>query len=182
MAGVRYFRGAEVFDFDADLVNNAFGDDQVNELFYDIEVENHLIGFQLGGRLEYYLSSRFSLQAASKFGIYGNHIRQEQILWGGNGPAQIAAGSPLGNAGLSYVSDSTKNDVAFLGELAVGCAYDLTGHWRLTGGYRAVSLAGVAVPTGQIPQRFDDLVAVDQINSSDDLILHGAYGGLQFAW
>ncbi len=89
----------ENFDLDSDVANHAFGDDLVNELFYDINVDNHLVGFQVGGQFNSCLTTRMWLQAGSKFGVYGNHIRHRQSLWGGNGSALISATSPLGYAG-----------------------------------------------------------------------------------
>jgi hypothetical protein len=182
LAGVRYMQVKELIDFDADVANDAFGDDMVNELFYGIEMENHLVGLQAGGQLDYCLANRLSLNVGSKLGIYGNHIKHRQSLWGGAGNAVISAASPLGFAGSAYGSDTSKNHVAFIGELVTGLSYDLNACWRVSGGYRAVVLSGVALPTGQIPTRFDDLAAVDDINSSDCLVLHGAYAGLEFNW
>lgn len=182
LAGVRYMELNEGFDFDTDVANNAFGDDLVNELFYDINVENHLVGFQIGGQLDYCLTQRLSLNVGSKVGIGGNHIRHRQSLWGGNGSAVISAASPLGYVGSAYSSYTTKDDVAMLAELIVGMDIDLTRCWQLNIGYRAVGLSGVALATGQIPLRFDDLAAVDRIDSNDSLILHGAFAGLEYNW
>ena len=90
--------------------------------------------------------------------------------------------APLGYAGSAYGSDSSKEDIAFTGELMVGLSYDLTPLWRLVGGYRAVAITGVGLPLGQIPTRFDDLAAVDRIDSGDSLLLHGAEAGLECNW
>jgi len=182
LAGARYMQLSELFDLDTDVANNAFGDDIANELFYDISVDNYLVGFQIGGRLDYCVTERLSFEFGSKAGVFGNHINHRQSLWGGNGSALIAAGSPLGYAGSAYSSDSSKDDVAFLAELMPGISCQLTSRWRIGVGYRVVALSGVAVPSGQIPHRFDNLAAVNNVNSTDTLVLHGATASLEFNW
>ncbi len=64
----------------------------------------------------------------------------------------------------------------------MGLSYCITPAWSLTGGYRVVAVSGAALPTDQIPTRFDDLAAVDNINSNHSLILHGSFAGLAYNW
>ena len=182
LVGARYMQINELLDLDTDVANNAFGDDIVNELFYDINVDNYLIGFQVGGQYDRRLTERVSFEVGSKIGLFGNHINHRQTLWGGNGSALISATSPLGYGGSAYSSNRSKDDVSFLAELMFGVTYDVSRCWQLNMGYRAVAITGVALPSGQIPLRFDDLAAVNDINTGDSLVLHGAYAGVGFNW
>jgi hypothetical protein len=179
LTGVRYMQIEEGLDIDADAANNAFGDDIVNELFYDIQVRNSLVGYQIGGQFDYCLTNRLSLQIGSKLGVFGNRMKQRQTVWGGNGSAIISATSPLGYGGSAYSASSTESDVAFVGELQAGLSVCLTKHWSLAGGYRAVALSGIATPGNQIAYRFDDLQSARQIHSNGSMVLHGAYAGLE---
>ena len=83
---------------------------------------------------------------------------------------------------------ASKDDVAFLGELRLGGAYTLRHNsggrpiWRLYGGYRAVALTGVALPTNQIPADFSDVVGVANIKSNGSMILHGLQAGVELAY
>lgn len=178
LAGVRYLGFDDAMSFASDYTNVAFGDDTFNELDYDIDVENHLLGLQIGGRVEHYLWGALSAHAGTKLGVYNNHMRHRQFIYGGNGFATIDG------TGEAYNTFDSSNDVAFLGEFFAGLSYDLGSHWRLTSGYRALAVNGVALSTSQIAQdwEFTDLQRAAQIDSNDSLILHGGYMGVEFAW
>jgi hypothetical protein len=178
LGGVRFLTFDDSFSFATDYANDTFGDDPANELDYVIRAENNLIGFQLGGRMDYYIWHGLALNAGTKLGIYGNHIRHRQYIWGGNGFAYVDGTNEL------YNVHSSKDDVAFLGELQAGLSYDLGACWRVTGGYRAIIASGVALSTSQIPREneYASKAAVGRIDSADSLVLHGAYLGVEYNW
>lgn len=179
LAGARYFRAAEDLEFFSDDLNNIPGDDPANEMKLHTELDNHLVGFQLGCLFDYQFSNRLSGQVGSKVGIYNNHMRHVQSVTGGAGGALVAAGP---NAGQVYGLDTKKDDVAFLGELDAGLAYCVNSNWRLTGGYKVLGVSGYANPLKQLPRSFDNLGAAGLIQNDDSLILHGAYLGAEYCW
>ena len=176
-AGPRFFRFDEYFSyrstFDGTYVANP------RDVFYDIDVENNLIGFQLGGNVNYNLTCRWSLFTGTKLGIYNNHISHQSAIYGPSGVAMPNSG---GFAGTPYDIQSSKDDIAFLGEFNVGVGYQFSQHWRATVGYRVMGATGIALAPAQIPANFAYLPGVAQVDSDGSLILHGAFAGLEFCW
>ena len=95
-----------------------------NELFYDINVENHLIGFQLGGNMNYCVSCKWNVFWDSNFGLYNNHMTSYQRVYGELGPATWT------QSGEDATLRSNKDDVAFVGEMQIGGGYAFTCHWQ----------------------------------------------------
>lgn len=183
LGGVRYFEGDESFTLFSDLNNEIPGDDPTNELHYLNEVENHLVGFQFGGILDYCISPRFSAQLGTKFGIYNNHMRQVQAVAsgpGGGGGAVIGGAGP--DAGQPFGLINKKDDVAFLTELDAGVAYNINCNWRLSGGYKVLAISGYADSVNQIPYDWSSIRSVAVIQDNNSLILHGIYAGVEYAW
>ncbi|MCA9149991.1 MAG: BBP7 family outer membrane beta-barrel protein [Planctomycetales bacterium] len=178
LAGVRYLKLDDGLIFSADN-NTMLGDDPNNELHHIIDVKNHLVGFQIGGRADRCLGSRCSVHVGSKLGIYNNHITHFQRICGGNGNAYVT-GMPSEN----YYIDRSEDNISFVGELFAGAAYQATCNWRLTGGYRAVSACGVGLATSQFPREreFASVTRSGQVNAGDCLLLHGAYFGAEYNW
>ncbi len=178
LAGIRYLKFDDNFSLATDFTSDAFGDDPANELDYVIDVENNLLGFQVGGRMDYYVWGALSVNAGTTFGIYGNHMRHQQFIWGGNGFATVDG------TGDVYNVERTADDVAFLGDLFAGVSYDISACWRITCGYRAMVASGVALATSQIPREteFANMVYAPTLDSNDSLVLHGGYAGLEFNW
>ena len=77
-----------------------------------------------------------------------------------------------------------EDDIAYLGELRAGVGYKLSCRFRVVGGYRVVAASGVALPLDQIAygRQFASPTVFDNINNNGQLVLHGAYAGLEFAW
>ena len=177
LLGIRFFRSGDRLEYATDLTDGVLNTDN-DEMLYSIDVKNYLTGVQLGGRADYLLWRRCSVYADVKLGLYGNHISHRSLIGNGNGSAVVGPAATA-NAGRRFDIRSTKNDVALLGELRVGLDYQFTSTWRLTGGYRAVGLSGVALPTAQMPRNFADIDGVGQIDSTGSLIVHGFLAGLE---
>ena len=176
--GVRYFKfdeGLNIF-MDRDDRDDYSTD---YEIFHDIDMENNLVGVQLGTDINYCLTKCLHLDFGSKFGIYGNHATQYQRIFSPNAPAYVLPGTPQ-----DFTVRSEEDEVAFLGELRVGFGYRIGCHCRFTGGYRAVAASGVATALGQIRhgRTLGRLAKVADIETDDSLVLHGAYVGTEFAW
>jgi hypothetical protein len=179
LVGARYFRADDSFSLASDFTSEVFGDDPANEVSYTVDVDNHLAGFQIGGVLDCSFWQNFSGHVTTKFGVYNNHMTIYQVIQGGNGASAVINTGPF--AGQPFVVDDSKDDVAYLGELDAGLAYNLSCKWRVTGGYRVAALSSVALAPSQIGS-FADLASAADIDNHDSLVLHGAYAGLEFVW
>jgi hypothetical protein len=178
LAGVRYFNFNEHLIWGSVDPGLNFGDNGgVNEAYIVSDVENHLLGFQIGALIDYYFTKRVSVFAKPKVGVYGNHTKVDFDIYRGDGePGQSWF------SGEYYPVHSTKNDVALLAELELGARWDINCHWSVFASYRALAMTGVALSDEQIPFYVVDMQAIRDIDTSNSLILHGATLGVQFAY
>jgi hypothetical protein len=180
LAGIRYLRFNEDFEYASADASPFFGVDPANEAYYEIDVENHLWGLQLGGRGDWHWTPRFSVFTGAKFGLYGNYMEHHSRIYNVNGVAVVGPGNPL--AGQSFDIPSNKTVAAFIGEIDLGINYRFAPRWSAMLGYRAVAISGVAYATEQIPGNLADLPGVESIDNNANMILHGAYAGVTFGW
>jgi hypothetical protein len=166
LLGLRYFQYYDNLMYATSDDNETFEFD-AGEAYYGIAVDNHLIGGQIGARIDYNLGQAVSLYAMPKIGLYGNHITHDSRI------------NTLGDEALNV--HSSKNDVAFLAQLDLGVDFWLTDHWKFYGGYRAVAISGVANAEEQMSQVVS-VADISNIDSSGEVIVHGAFAGLQFYW
>lgn len=176
LAGVRYFKFRDRLLFAADTVDRVLTG-APEEVYYDIDVDNNLIGFQIGGQGEFCATDRLTLDLGTKLGLFGNRIDHFSRIGGAAGTAVINNGP---NLGRQFLVDNGKNDVAFLAEVNLGGRYCVTDCWTLTGGYRAVAITGVALPENQIYPDLRGIQDVELVDSNGSLILHGAYFGAEY--
>ncbi len=176
--GFRYFRFSEELQFAADTVDAVFTGDAA-EIYYDVDLVNHLIGWQIGGRGQFAITERLSTFADVKFGIFGNHIRHFSRIGGAAGDAVVNNGP---NVNRAFREDNYKNDVSLLGELELGLRYRLYSRWSLVGGYRAMTVSGVALPSDQIPSDLRGVNDLPFIASDGSIVLHGAFAGLEVTY
>jgi hypothetical protein len=185
--GVRYFRVDDMFSYDTEFAEysagagaydqaayNGFTYDNSNELCYDIDVKNQLVGPQVGWTTNYAIGCKWNLFCNSTFGIFNNHINSFQRMWSGGGGDVRFSGD-----GSNFAVNSSKDDVSFLGELRLGGSYDLNCHWRAVAAYRAVAITGLATSTAQIPNDFTNKEYVAIIDSDNSMIVHGVQVGTE---
>ncbi len=175
-AGVRYIRLDEGLRFAASTADATFGDDPT-DINYNIEMENHFVGGQIGCAANYQCRPRLSFFSDARLGVYNNHVRHFSRIHGTQGSAVVAAGLPY--AGQAFAVSSSKDDVAFVGELRLGMAFQVRPHWRLYGGWRAVAISGIALPTNQIPMNFGDIPGVRIVDTNGSMVLHGLQFGAE---
>ncbi len=142
LAGIRYLQFTEGFQYASADVDPVFGNNPDDEAFYDIDVQNKLWGFQLGGRADWSFTPRCSIYAGTKFGIYGNHMTQHSRIYNVAGTATVGPGNPLD--GSVFDISSSKDIASFVGEADLGLSYRFARHWRAMIGYRAVAISGLA--------------------------------------
>ncbi len=181
LAGFRYFQFSEDFLYSSDAADTVFTG-APEEVHYDIDIENHLIGFQLGGIADYCWSSRWNFRNSIKVGAYASHINHRSRIYGSAGTATINnINSPYN--GDDWLVSSAKNDVAFMAEWDTALTYQWTCNWRARMGYRAVAITGVAFAGEQIPtETYVDLGNVRIIDSNGSMILHGGYASLEYSY
>ncbi|MEO8497089.1 MAG: BBP7 family outer membrane beta-barrel protein, partial [Planctomycetota bacterium] len=178
LAGVRYFRFDERLLFASDANDTSISGEN-DELYYSIDIKNHLLGFQVGNEAQYCVTDRLTANLGTKLGIFGNQINHVSEIGGNLGTATINNG-PF--SGEEFWVSSSKKDVAFLGEVNLGLRYCFTRCWTGTIGYRAVAVTGVALPADQIYPDLRGINDVENIDSSRCLVLHGGYAGLGYNW
>lgn len=178
LVGVRYFRFDEYLSFASDA-NDLLITYENDEIFYNIDIENNLVGFQVGNEAQYCVSNKLTADFGIKLGLYNNRISHVSEIGGALGVATINNGPFLGQ---DYYVSSTKNDVAFLGEVNLGLRYCFNCNWTGTVGYRALAITGVALPTDQIYPDLRGINDVENIDSSRGLVLHGGYAGIEYNW
>lgn len=177
--------GIRWFQFDERLAYTTVGDTAAfplaTESFtYQSQVNNDLVGFQLGARNELCLTNRLRGFFGVTAGIFNNHIQTQQNFFDANGVGATLTDGP--STGREYDYSDEKNDVAILGELDMGVTYQLSQRARARFGYRTFGVAGVALAADQIPVDFRRTDRVQRANSNGSLLLHGGYAGMEFCF
>lgn len=178
LAGLRYFRFTDNLLYAAsldDTVINRGADD----LYYEVNTTNDLIGFQLGSRMDYCLGKRFNLYGTAKAGIYNNRSTMFTRLGTDFDYAYLAdTRTPANpNNGQDYLFDETKNQVAFLSELGTGLGVRVSCKWTATFGYRAVIASGVANAPENVRGAFANYDDIRNFDNYGTLVLHGFNAG-----
>ncbi|MEX0611937.1 MAG: hypothetical protein WD229_07435, partial [Pirellulales bacterium] len=183
--GVRYFRVDDDFMYANEFTewvggspdkanHDGFYDDESNELYYDVQVDNHLVGPQVGWTMNYCYACKWNFFCNSTFGVFNNHINHRQWMSGGGDGVVRFAGD-----GTEFYVESDKDDISFLGEMRLGGSYDISCHWRAVAAYRAIAVAGIATSTDQIPDDFTNKEFVAIIDSDNSIIVHGVQVGAE---
>ncbi|QDU96831.1 BBP7 family outer membrane beta-barrel protein [Lignipirellula cremea] len=177
--GFRYMNIGENWEYASDETDTTF-DGSADELYYNINTKNDLFGFQFGGNGAYRVTNCLTADFGVKFGLFNNHMTHHSRIGGAGGAATVVPGIP--NEGRAYDIRSSDDAIAMLGEIKAGVNYKIGCHWSINAGYRAVAVNGVALPQDQIPRNFADIDGVANINKNGCLLLHGAYGGVEFCY
>lgn len=173
LAGVRWFRFNDNLQWAASDMDRNFNGGY-DDLYYDNNVTNDLVGFQVGGVGNYCLGKRVNLYALSKAGIYNNHSEVYSRI-GVNGGSAETATIMSANAynGREYLVNASQNNAAFLGEIGTGMGVRISRGWSANIGYRVIGASGVATAVNTIPAEMLHLGNVAQYNNTSSLLLHG---------
>jgi hypothetical protein len=131
------------------------------ELFLG-DIDNHLIGFQVGVEGIIWESCRWQIEGGLKAGIYHNE-------------ADFDAAFP--QAGPAAVFNAAADHTTFAGELWLGANYFVTNNLAVRLGYQAMWIEGVAI----LPEQLDDLAVplVGSLDMGGSPFYHGFYFGAQ---
>lgn len=152
------FRYAELDEHvSASLVNSAA------PFSYNAATQNRLYGGQLGGQASLWSTSKLSLDAIVKAGVFGNHASQDGTI----------------STGLvTLPASGSGNRAAFIGETGLTGTAQLTHCLALRGGYRLLWLDGVALGSDQLGA--SDFANGTGFHDSGDVFYQGAFIGLEF--
>ena len=191
--GVRYLKLDETLDYAAMFVQvdgtgtpvageptayTGFPTTDDNNIFHDIDVDNELIGFQIGSNANWMFGCKWSAFCDTTLGIYGNNANMSQAVYGGGSGMVTWDGS--GNA-VSVMAKKT--DVSFLGEMRAGVGYQVGCNCRVTAAYRVMAITGVALANEQIPSVWSDSSYVArQFDTNDSIVLHGLQTGVEWKY
>jgi Putative beta barrel porin-7 (BBP7) len=176
LAGVRYFRFNDTLSYASSRLDNQFTGAN-DDIYWDTQLQNDLLGAQLGGIINYCTGRRANLYATTKMGVYGNRSQYDTSI-GGIGTAAYVSSTNAFN-GQNFVVSSSKTDVAFIGEVGTGVNIRLSSKWSANVGYRAIAASVVATAVDQIPLEMIHLGNVANFDNNGSLILHGlTLGGL----
>lgn len=174
LAGVRYFRFEDNLTYAASL-NDSMITRSTDDLYYDVNTTNDLVGFQLGSRLDYCAGKRINVYGTAKAGIYGNQSSLYTRIATEFQTAYLNdTRTPTNpNQGSSYFFNETKTDVAFLSELGTGLGIRMSPKWTATVGYRAIAASGVATSPDNVQYGFANYADIRDFDNYGTLILHG---------
>ncbi|MEM8732751.1 MAG: BBP7 family outer membrane beta-barrel protein, partial [Planctomycetota bacterium] len=172
--GLRYFRFADNLLYAASLADTVINR-AADDLYYEVNTTNDLVGFQAGGRFDWCVASRLNLYGLTKVGIYNNRSTMFTRLGTDFDYAYLNdTRTPTNpNNNVDYLFDESKDNVAFLSEIGAGLGYRVSCKWTATFGYRAVIASGVATAPDNVRQTFANYDDVRDFDNYGTLILHG---------
>ncbi len=185
LLGFRYFKFEETLSYSGlGIRPNGFVGGDITRADYVSEVENELFGAQFGGRSEINLFNRMSLLIGLKAGIFQNNVssRQRASTLGIPGDERIAQVLNNPNQGALYDLSGEADDYTLLGEIDLGLTFRITKSIRLRGGYKALFVDDIAFADDQIGFDFNNIQFNSIPRANDDLVLHGGYFGIDFAF
>lgn len=177
LAGVRFFRFDERLVFGSLDLGYNWGDGGGQyEAYLRDSIKNTLVGGQIGANVSYQIAPNLQLLVGPRFGIYNNRIQNDfQAVRGDDVVANPTAASGVTG---TYPVRSSKDVVAFMGQLDVALNCQLTQHWGGFLGYRVMAVTGVGLADNQIPTYVVDIPEIANIDTNGDLVLHGAFAGV----
>ena len=170
--GARFFRFDESLTFGAQADNGGAGWDAnggADHAFINTRLVNNLWGYQMGAPVAWNISDCFALFAVPKFGIYGADISKEASIYRGDGD-------------VAFERTYNKQDFSILSSLDAGANLCWGPRWSFYGGYRVLSISGLALADNNIPRNVTVPASWGQVYSNGHMILHGAFAGGQFSF
>jgi len=177
-AGVRYFRFQEALKFGSLAGGHTWGQSGgLYEAYLSDNIDNNLVGVQVGFDAAYNLANGLRLFISPKFGVYDNYINQTFRAYLGDGT--VATTGTSGVPG-TYPVHSSKNVLSFLTQIDVGVDWQFARNWGFRAGYRVVAATGMGLADDQFPQYIVDIPEIADIDHCSSLVLHGAFAGLTY--
>jgi len=144
---------------------------------FQSQIDNDLVGFQLGCRNEICLTKKLRAFGRVGAGIFNNRVTSQQNFFDQDGVGAVF--NEQQNAGQPFGFNDRQDDLAILGELEAGVTAQISQRARLRFGYRALGVAGVALAGDQIPVDFRR-AQQRGVNTNGSLLLGGGFVGIEF--
>lgn len=174
VCGFRWMQFDEDFMFGVDYENAAWPT-PTGYLNYYSNVENNLLGAQIGCNGMYRIGCKWGVHLNTLVGLYGNDIDVRQYFVSPTGDVRYIG------TGEAFDVNASKTDVSMLGELRLGVSYQATCRCRLYTGWRAIGVTGLALASSQTPNAFlSGAQMANYVNSNDSMILHGLQTGVEW--
>jgi hypothetical protein len=171
--GLRYMEIREHFDYESISEVPAPGGSQN---FVVTNTGNYLIGPQLGAALECYVEGPWWVNFEIKGAVCENDAR-ESTNFGHideNGTAE------------SFNNNREHHGVSFIGDLALTFLYRFSPHANARFGYQAIFVDGVALADVNALQDINfrtlSVLGPGQLHQNSNVVYHGPFAGLEFAW
>ena len=175
LAGIRYVRLAEEFDYASEVQDHADpingGNTGDSSMLYSTDTDNDLIGFQIGGELTGCILPGLLIGTDIKAGIYGNSAKQGTVV----------RSTGLNNDVIEF-ADS--DEAAFVGEFGIFLMHQIHPLVKIRGGYSLLVVDGVALATENFnPESpFTGADRTVSINDNGNAFYHGGLLGLELGW
>jgi hypothetical protein len=160
LIGIRAFQYNEQFSFDSVGQGNGAG-------FFRTDLQNFLLGAQIGSDVMRPISQRLSIGAKSRLGVFANFNEGELQVF---------------NRGTRLIDASRRStDLAGMVQLGTIGRYRILPSLVATVGYEAMYLAGVATVSNQqyVPLNPGSGTSYD---AGDCVLFHGGTFGLEYSW
>jgi hypothetical protein len=176
-AGIRYLNIGEEFRFSSQDARPIVLEHKGT---FDVDVENHLIGLQVGSEMTHAFNEWASLGVGIKGGILANCADQDTKMVN---MARVP-GPPRTDFTFNITKDGdSRVGLAGLVEAGVFTTFRPTKHIDVRLGYEALFVAGVAVAPNQNTAQggLSDSPRA-RLNNSNSVLYHGPSLGLTFRW
>jgi hypothetical protein len=179
---VNWLVGARFFKFQDDLLFGSLasgtwgGAGGVNEGYLADNIENNLVGIQVGFQARSPSWHRFSTFLTTKFGLYNNHIKNDFLLYRGDGAVAVA--QPASGITGTYPVHSSVNVLSTVAEVNLGIEWNFNERLSAGIGYRLISVSGIGLADNQIPDYIVDIPEISRLDSNGDLLLHGGFANI----
>lgn len=181
--GLRWFHFEDSFGFAARSERFPAAPAIMDNFRYDVDAENELFGWQVGGKMSYCCGCRTSIYGGLKAGIFANDASLYSRVYSDGQAGRV---SDLGHSYPTYANQDVtlrRSDtvLASLAEIDLGIGYRLCDCWTVRGGYRYLAVSGVATAIDNINDNPANFASAN-VWANDSLLLHGGYVGLDYNW
>ena len=163
--GVRYMNINENFAYRSETPAPAAALSAV-----DVRTENHLIGFQFGGSMEFYIEPRGWITFEGKAAVCNNAGEQ-------------SSSGAVGVGGAAVDNFAESNRTGFIGDIALTLMYAFTPNTVGRIGYQAMWVEGLALGSENFERDLQSLtLGPGALVHDGNLVYHGPFVGLMTTW
>jgi hypothetical protein len=164
LVGFRYISWNETLNISSTTTYNGAQENSD----YTVQADNNLFGLQVGGRVQGSWR-RLRFDFTPKVGLYGNSFSQRSLIL---------------DDGNTFVGRDTwiyYSDFAFVGDMALNIAYQISPHFALRAGYNLIFIDGLALAPNQLDFNLGRHSGFEH-NHSGSVMLQGFNAGLEARW